>query len=260
MYSSAEDALTALVERTCRKRAANPDQRLQSALKQRNITSIELVSDLVPDGVLEPLGSTFEEGFRVLLSRKAPAGRTRFTIAHEVCHTFFYEFVPEMKFQPHDSDETEERLCNIGAAALLIPGRRLRVSTRGLPVCLDSLERLAKIYSVSIPTMLLRLRTAGLWKCELSTWYRTANGTFTLDRLYGGPRARWNWVDDAPLREAWGRGRTTSGVAMLYVQNATGARRYRPIIYQTRRSGSGVLVLWGKGINILKRSRPLFDF
>ena len=47
--------------------------------------------------------------------------RMRFTIAHELCHTYFYELVPELKFCDHGPNDEEEAICNQGAAALLIP-------------------------------------------------------------------------------------------------------------------------------------------
>jgi Zn-dependent peptidase ImmA (M78 family) len=36
-----------------------------------------------------------------VLDGATPTVRQRFTIAHEICHTFFYEIVPELKFKPH---------------------------------------------------------------------------------------------------------------------------------------------------------------
>jgi len=73
------------------------------------------------------------------------------TIAHEACHTFFYELVPELKFIPHERDEDEERLCNWGAAALLMPASSLRRRMKNVAVNLESLDAIAAEYAVSLP-------------------------------------------------------------------------------------------------------------
>jgi hypothetical protein len=82
------------------------------------VCETEVVPDLPCDGLIEPIGTTYSAGFRMRLKKNAADVRLRFTIAHELCHTFFYELVPEFKFVAHESDDSEERLCNWGAASL----------------------------------------------------------------------------------------------------------------------------------------------
>jgi len=110
---------------------------------------------------------TFRDGFRVRLKLGMSDVRARFTLAHEACHTFFYQLVPEIKFFPHDRDSEKERLCNFGAAGFLVPASPLRRQVRTLPRCLESLELLASNYGVSPLTMALRLRGLGYWQCQL---------------------------------------------------------------------------------------------
>src|SRR5258708_924799 len=160
---SPEQVMATLVEGLHGRRVQNQEQRLQRALKDRNVKTIDVVPGLNGDGMLEPVGSTFKDGFRMQLKRGVSGGRMRFTMAHEVCHTFFYELVPEIKFRPHETDRAEERLCNVGAAALLIPARSLRAQAKKLPICLWSLDQLAQDYSRSPPAMFLRLKALGLW-------------------------------------------------------------------------------------------------
>src|ERR1700722_18839294 len=83
-------------------------------LARRLVFQSEFVSDLPSDGYIEPVGSSFNEGFRMVLKKGSTQVRTRFTIAHELCHTFFYEIVPELKFGSVEVDPEEERLCNLG--------------------------------------------------------------------------------------------------------------------------------------------------
>src|ERR1700674_1665274 len=167
-HTTAEQVMADIVERVREKGTRNRERQLQQFLKDRQVRSIDVVPDLNCDGMIEPIGPTFNDGFRIRLKRNVSSARTRFTVAHEACHTFFYEQVPELKFGPHTTDDEEERLCNLGAAILLIPARSLRADARKMPTCLESLGQLARRYDVSSATMLLRLRAMGLWKCQLS--------------------------------------------------------------------------------------------
>ncbi len=109
-----EDVITKLVESVRRRRIRSLNNQLQHFLRDRNVTQIYVASDLNCDGLIEPLGRCFRDGFRMRLKKNTAEARIRFTLAHEVCHTFFYELVPEIKFFPHDQDNEEERLCNVG--------------------------------------------------------------------------------------------------------------------------------------------------
>jgi Zn-dependent peptidase ImmA (M78 family) len=258
-HSSPDHVMAELVERVRRKDLRSQEQQLQEVLKDRNVVCVEVVLDLSSDGTLEPIGPAFSDGFRMRLKKNVPDVRARFTMAHEICHTFFYELVPEMKFRPHTADDEEERLCNLGAAALLIPAASLRKQAKKLPVCLDSLGQLARRYAVSLPTMLLRLRALGLWKCELSHWHRTVIGEFVLDRLYGGPHAEWHWDDASVLKRVWESDASVYGTNFVYLEASNGARRYKPIAYNVQRSGAGAIVLWGSGIRARRPNHPLLD-
>ncbi len=226
----------------------------------RKIIHVELAAGMTCDGFVEPNGTRFDQGFRMVLRREAPESRIRFTIAHEICHTFFYEFVPELKFQPHNIDEQEERLCNLGAAELLIPAASLKRHARNLPVSLDSLEQLATSYAVSKEAMLLRLRSLKLWDCELSVWHRMANGSFALDRLVGGRRIEWGWTEDSPLQKAWDTGHQLDGRTFLECRDGQGASGVRPISYQVVRRGNALIALWSRKTFVHpRRKMPLFE-
>ncbi|HWY69465.1 MAG TPA: ImmA/IrrE family metallo-endopeptidase [Terriglobales bacterium] len=257
-----EEIISALVEgvrrRYARKRCAN---HLQLFLNERHIHHVEVAPQLSCDGFIEPLGITFADGFRMLLKKNSAESRMRFTMAHEVCHTFFYELVPELKFAAHSPDQQEERLCNFGAAALLMPPVMLRRSARDLPVCLESLQRLAEDFSVSLPSMAIRLKSLRLWNCQLSLWRRMVNGTFALDGFYGGKRVAWEWQDDTILQTAWESDEPLTGRTFVSYQDYRAVRRYRPIAFQIRRYGEGVMALWGNAIKPTRSSPtlPLFE-
>lgn len=250
LTSKPEEVMTRLIERVhCaghRKRHIDP---IQLFLDERNITRIELVPDLKCDGFIEPTGSTFADGFTMVLKKGSSEPRMRFTMAHEICHTFFYELVPALKFVPHSPDQYEERLCNLGAAALLMPTAALKRRAKSMPVCLESLESLSHDFSVSLPTMAIRLKALGIWRCEFSRWRRMLNGTFVLDQFYGGRRAEWNWDDSSILTLAWDSNKPLIGRTFVSYEDRRGARRYKPIAYQVRRSMDGITALWSNAIS-----------
>jgi Zn-dependent peptidase ImmA (M78 family) len=245
---TAQQIMEALVEGHSHKKAKTPDERVQQFLRERKIQIIEEQADLDCDGFIEPLGNRYEEGFRVRLNTASTQVRKRFTLAHEACHSLFYELVPELKFIPHAPDEEEERLCNAGAAALLIPGNALRKKVKRVQPSLDSLYELASEYTVSIQTILLRLRSLGLCTMELSTWHRMGNGTFSLDRLYGGRQVDWEWTDEEVLKLAWQRKGSTWGHTFVQCQDLRGIKRFKPVAYEVRRHSNGLIALWGKGV------------
>jgi hypothetical protein len=222
-------------------------------LQSRKIVEVHGEKGLNCDGLIEPIGQTYDSGFRIKVNKSMPAVRRRFTLAHEACHTFFYEFVPEVKFSPHAEDEDEERLCNLGAAMLLIPAHALKRKAKALPRSMDTLQDLASDFGVSMPTMLLRLRTVGLWHLEFSTWRRLTNGTFAMDHLYGGQQAQWKWMDEGEIGIAWKSRGPVFGRSFVYAQSRRGTRQFKPVSYEALRRGEELLVLWGEG---LARSEP----
>ncbi len=248
--------MAAVVEKTLRKRIKNSAHSLQYFLEARNVSSVDLVRDLDCDGLIEPVGSDFRDGFRIQLKRDVSDRRTRFTLAHEACHTFFYQFVPEIKFTAHNTDDSEERLCNFGAAALLIPSTSLRAKSTRVSPCLKGLEQLANEYWVSIPTMLMRLKALGLWRCELAHWHRTLSGQFVLERIYGARHADWKWDDPKVLEQVWESNESVFGNAFLYLEDGSD-RRYKPIVYNARRFAGGVSVLCGNNISEAKPAESM---
>lgn len=250
--------LVGRLRRKCRK-VGSPDQQLQYFLKCRGIHSIDTVRDLPCDGMLEPIGADYSAGFKILLNKQQNSERLRFTVSHEICHTLFYELVPELKFSPHEVDPTEERLCNLGAAELLMPTASVQRAARPMAICLESLHQLAEEYSVSLTAMFLRLRSLRLWKCELSEWHRMTNGTFALGRFYGGLSRPWEWDDKSIVDAAWLSSKAKFGHTFVRFEDQHGIRYYKPTRFEVRRFGERVLALWGADIERPSRMYPLFE-
>jgi hypothetical protein len=176
-------------------------------------------------------------------------------VAHEICHTFFYERVPEIKFAPHAVDQEEERLCNCGAEEILMPALDVRRCANKEPVSLDVLQMMADRYRVSIAAMLIRLRRLGLWSAELFLWHEMTNGTFAVKRAWGGRLADWEWAEpDIPRRVLSAPvGTVISGRTFWFV-GPPECQRAKALSFQAKRHGKDVLVLV---INKFKKSSKL---
>jgi len=208
----------------------------------------QTANDMSCDGRLEPKTSVFADGFRMFVRRAMSPERIRFAVAHEICHTFFYEFVPEMKFSSPRVDRQEERLCNFGAAELLARTSRVLESASGLPASMKSLRLIASTFGVSAQAMFVRLKSLNLWRCQMSVWSRMTNGEILLDRIYGGRRVDWHWQDESVVRRALiDDGRTVySGRTFVGFKDEIGQNRVIPAYYQVTKAGDSVLALWSR--------------
>jgi Zn-dependent peptidase ImmA (M78 family) len=232
---------------------------LDGFLIKRKILETRMSHALASDGYVEPLGPRFQDGFRMVLKAGSPLTRSRFTIAHELCHTFFYEMVPELKYGSTEVDAEEERLCNLGASELLIPSKSLKKSAKKFCRSVDALEELAKMYLVSPAAMLLRLRDLKLWSCELSYWRPHGRG-FALDRIVGGRKLDWQWPDDNALRNAWSEERKFAGRTYVELRDRQGGRQLRMVCFQVVRRGNLLMALWSaKPFEVISTHLPLFE-
>jgi len=237
---------------------AKPD--LGRLMRCRNIDEhLTYVPNAPFDACIQPVGNRYQDGFRIVVNRSRPAVRARFSIAHEICHTFFYELVPEIKYARHTADAGEEHLCNFGAAEFLIPGDLVASdAAKGRP-SLQLLESLARKYCVTVETMLLRLRGLGLWKCSLLFWHRMVNGEFVLRKVYGDRKVKWEWEDSSLLSRVWSAepGRTLSGRMPVTFERSGGASGAQVVHYQIRRRGDVLVCLWSQR-TLERQQMPLF--
>ena len=84
----------------------------------------------------------------MVLRRDLPESRINFTVAHEICHTFFYERAPEIKLA-HPVDPEEERLCNCGAEESSHPEFDVRRRAKNKIISLDTLQTLMALSTES---------------------------------------------------------------------------------------------------------------
>ena len=80
--------------------------------------------------------------------------RQRFTVFHELAHTFFPDFC---ELVPHayqragaDPEDEFEKLCDIAASEMLLPIAEFRGHSYGLPVvCCEAIQKLSALYQAS---------------------------------------------------------------------------------------------------------------
>ena len=228
---------------------------LEPFLALRNITDVAIDDGLNADGALVPLGEDFRAGFRMVLRRDLPEGRINFTVAHEICHTFFYERVPEIKFTSCAVDQEEERLCNCGAEEMLMPTLDVKRCARNEAVSLDVLEMMAARYRVSVAAALIRLRRLGLWRAELFLWQRLTNGAFAVKRAWGSRLVDWQWIEpEIPRKVLSAPAESVISGGTIWRVGPPECQRTKALSFQAKRHGKDLLVLV---INKFKKSPAL---
>ena len=124
------------------------------------------------DGIVERMGGG---GYKVTLKQAQPETRERFTLAHELIHTFFLDLDLD---RPGISEDTvglfqeqmeEENLCDIGAAEILMPEAVFKAKA-GSRANFENLESTAQEFQVSWSATLRRLNDLGLWCAALVKW------------------------------------------------------------------------------------------
>lgn len=98
-----------------------------------------------------------------------PRGRVRYSIAHEVAHTFFPDYRERVRYRSrhHEvrGDEGQlETLCNIAAAEILMPVGSLPPIDETL-LRIDKLIGLRKEFDVSMEALLIRVANTSVLRC-----------------------------------------------------------------------------------------------
>lgn len=156
--------------------------------------------DDVRDARVVPAG---RDGVRIEFNPSRPPNRVRYSIAHEIAHTFFPDCAERVRHRAAPAemkgDEWQlEALCNIAAAELLMPAGSLPPLT---PDALEirSLLSLRERYAVSTEALLIRVAKSAEQEacaafCASHVTQGSGLGRIRLDYVIGSPR--WN----APLR------------------------------------------------------------
>jgi len=105
---------------------------------ERGVISIR-AADIKADGIISIVEGSGK--YSIKLNKNHSDNRQRFTIAHEIGHTFFFDLEPEISTRARiliedndlsNTNKQEEYLCNVAAAEILMPSKvfseRIRLS------------------------------------------------------------------------------------------------------------------------------------
>lgn len=118
------------------------------------------------DGVIS---ETAKGSYIIQVSRNHAQTRTRFTIVHELGHTFFFDVDPNIRERVRDANleqvgrlDAEEHLCNYAAAEILLPRKQFREALRTNGPSAKALTHLGKTFDVSVHATTRRLLLIGM--------------------------------------------------------------------------------------------------
>jgi len=150
---------------------ARPPVNLDLLASCRRVRKVEHL-DMAEAGRLVP----DDDAYIIQVNRRHPKGKRRFTVGHEICHTFFNEAgrrargSVDMTTGLFDLREEEEYLCDVGAAHLLLNPRWLLPMAESRSASLDALLEIARACGASIEATAFQLTQAGLWPCTFVFW------------------------------------------------------------------------------------------
>lgn len=134
------------------------------------VLSVEL-RPMVIEGCIEPLPGGFtiyikDRSFQSVRLNDDPGlaylkPRQRFTLAHEIVHTFFYDLgrdTPVLQKNAPRRKEILERLCQNGAGQLIVPDRALaKLLNKRSPLSANLAVQLARKFGASPEVMIRRI-------------------------------------------------------------------------------------------------------
>jgi hypothetical protein len=162
----------------------------------RNVARIS-ERDLNCDGLIS---RTSTGHYLVEVNRDHAEARRRFTVAHEIAHTFFFDVEEPPRNRVEDGNldavngfDPEEMLCNWAAAEMLMPQRQFHAMVRGLGLGSASLIQLSRNFNVSLHAAARRLlQNCGL-RLVIAEWEYSRNNDCYIS----------NWVVASFRRLGW---------------------------------------------------------
>ena len=174
MTDVADDLVAWLLDRV--QVSAAPPIDVENLARAMGIDSI-MNATMIEDGRLEQDGRSAV----IYLREGLPESRRRFTIAHELGHRLLlHPRAPAERYRRRLIGDSEERLCDDIAAAILLPRSWVAAHFRQSPHTLNTVRRLAGGTNTSMSASLVRL-------CEVAGWqesllrFRLVNQRWRLD-------------------------------------------------------------------------------
>ncbi len=115
----------------------------------------------------------------ILIKETDPIVRQRFTEGHELMELLFdaNEQARVGSYLPKWSEQKKERLCDQGAAELLMPATSFSPRSRELGLSLATGRSLAQLYQTSLLATLVRMIQLGTGNCALVVWHTALKPT-----------------------------------------------------------------------------------
>lgn len=225
----------------------------------RGVRRVERV-DMAEAGRLIPEGA----GYVIQVNSRHPETRQRFTVAHEVGHTFVNEACSVLKSvfdratSLYDDHDEEEYLCDVAGGRTLLHPLWLRPAVEAERPSLQALLSLADCCRASIEATAIQVAQLALWRCSFVFWEpglrkeeqarlgqsRLAGlGPNTLPtqrlrarRVYAGPDVPFlplnkSAAEDSHVWRAYAEQTQTEGEDVLDIGNGMVARAYTQSIY-----------------------------
>jgi Zn-dependent peptidase ImmA (M78 family) len=200
---------------------------LSIAARRRGIVGICFNAPIASAGFLE---YKHGKGYQALIAH-GPGPRGRYSLAHEIGHTFLlthstHSQLPE-RFSSQSgplemsSGQLEEFFCETFASELLLPTRAARSELRSLSESnsaarlLSALESVSSRFSVSLRMLLIKAYSVGVWPTAWlvavldATWQRRKGDQEAIEIVaaYSNPQSGWylpneQTATDAGLRKA----------------------------------------------------------
>jgi Zn-dependent peptidase ImmA (M78 family) len=156
--------------------------------------------------------------------------RRNFSCAHEIGHILLDEL--DQQFAGSDTDwrggtritgNEKERLCNIAAAELIMPAPVFGKYLTDFGLSIDSLERLASIFKVSIQAAAIRVQEMSPDRCRIILWkrcHRSRSRGFIQDHA---KKTAWQTYvrDPSSLLKAYESNSTVKSSKCLKIDNST---------------------------------------
>ena len=158
-------------------RLMTPPIDVAALASKRNIQEIREVRMEMDGKILRIPGG----GYRVEVNAAHSAARKRFTCAHEIGHTFFFDLgdkstektralVEDANLRNLTVDNQEEALCNLAAAEILMPHAEFTKTASAIGPSAETILALSKSYYTSLWSTARRLVQLSRLKLIVALW------------------------------------------------------------------------------------------
>lgn len=168
----AEEAIDAAVDRLLEEAGENgPRADLEVLASFRGVREVNH-AEMQEAGRLLPVGA----GYVIEVNAVHPAGKQRFTVAHEICHTLFNEAEQatggtiDAETGLFNPKREEEYLCDRGAGRLLLHPSWLGPLATDRTASVDTLLELSELCGASLEATAFQLARLALWPCTVVCW------------------------------------------------------------------------------------------